>query len=107
MEVLKLATVATMALFLGVASAAAQSVETTPPTGNTIEQPEGVTPSKPVIEQQTPGTESPAGQDLSIQGGAMSGAPTLDEAKCTQAKNENKVDDIKVFCPQNEWPPAQ
>jgi hypothetical protein len=107
MEVLKLATAATMALFLGVASAAAQSADTTAPTGNSIEQPEGTTPSKPVLEQTTPGSESPAGQDLSIQGGAMNAAPGLDQAKCVQAKNENKVDDIKVFCPQNEWPPAQ
>lgn len=96
MKVFKITTAATVALFLGLASAAAQS---------TPEQPEGLTPSKPLIEQVTPGVESPAGENLSIQGGAS--APTLDEAKCVQAKNDNRADDVKAFCPPNEWLPNQ
>jgi hypothetical protein len=31
-------------------------------------------------------------------------AQQLDAAKCTQAKSENKIEDIKLFCPESDWP---
>lgn len=38
---------------------------------------------------------------------AVGNEATLDEAKCSQAKNANEVSDIKAFCPKDEWPPDQ